>query len=162
MNGLSDIDRELLRSRALGWSAACEEIAPGVDVGRDLRLARDADGHLDLARVRGLDNLAQSLAIGLTTLRGSDVFDVEFGFDGLNALVEEREAVLVRERVRVAIVNLLTRDPRVRRIVDVQLADDRLRSPATGGSRLLEVRVVFETVTGDRQTVDLSQGGFRG
>lgn len=159
---ISDADRGLLRNRALGWSAASTQVAPGVDIGRDLTLVEDEDGNLDLARVEGLDNLAQTLSIAFTTLRGSDVFDLDFGFDGLNALVEERDALLVRERVRVSVVNLLTRDPRVRSIVDVQLADGRLESPATGASRRLEVRVAFETVTGDRQTVDLSQGGFRG
>jgi phage baseplate assembly protein W len=159
---LSDEDRDLLRRHALGWSAACEPIAPGVDLGRDLRLVADDEGRVDLARVRSMDNLAQTLTLAFTTLRGSDVFDTEFGFDGLNALVEERQALLVRERVRVSAVSLLMRDPRVRRVVDVQLDDGRLTSPATGAARRLEVRVVFETVTGDRQTVDLAQGDFRG
>jgi hypothetical protein len=159
---LSDHDRELLRRTALGWSAACEPIAPGVDIGRDLRLVAGEDGRLDLARVEALDNLAQSLALAFTTLRGSDVFDAEFGFDGLNALVEEREALLVRERVRVSAVNLLMRDPRVRRVIDVQLEDGRMTPPNTGNPRRLEVRVAFETVTGDTHTVDLNQGAFDG
>jgi hypothetical protein len=159
---LSDADRDLLRRHALGWSAACELIAPGVDLGRDLMLVADEEGRLDLGRVQAMDNLAQTLELAFTTLRGSDVFDTEFGFDGLNALVEERQALLVRERVRVSAVNLLMRDPRVRRVVDVQLADGRLSIPSTGALRRLEVHVVFETISGDRQTVDLSQGDLRG
>jgi hypothetical protein len=50
----------------------------------------------------------------------------------------------------------------VRRVVDVQLADGRLSIPSTGALRRLEVHVVFETISGDRQTVDLSQGDLRG
>jgi hypothetical protein len=159
---LRDDERDVLRRRALGWGIACDEIAPGVDLARDLRLVAGADGFVDFARVEAIDNLAQSLKLAFTTLRGSDVFDVEFGFDGCNALVEETNAMLVRERVRVAAIGVLQRDPRVRRIVDVQLADERLQAPATGNTRTLEVRVTFETVTGDRQIVDLSPGGFRG
>src|SRR5687768_4441507 len=112
-----DHERQLLRDRVLGWAPACDPIDQpagaaggplGVltgrgDLGRDLRLAAGPNGR-DLARVRGLDNLAQSLAIALTTLLGSDLFNTEFGFDGLNALVEETSPLLTRERVRVAVI----------------------------------------------------------
>lgn len=145
-------DRDLVRRRVLGWGPACEPITPGRDLGRDLRMVGG-----DLAVVEGIDNLNQVLELAFTTLRGSDVFDVRFGFDGLNALIEESDPLLVRERVRVAVVNLLARDPRIRRIVDVQLVDDRLTRVAAG--RALQVRVAFETVTGDAQAVQLSQGG---
>ena len=152
-------ERERLRRRTLGWSLACDEIAPGVDLGRDLRLVADGEGRLDLARTDGIDNLGQSLAIALTTPLGSDVFNLEFGFDGLNALADETLPVLQRERVRVGVINVLRRDPRVRQIVDVKLEDDRLDAPAAG-SRTLEVRVVFETVAGEQAAVDL--GGVTG
>ena len=145
-------DRDLLRRRVLGRGLACEPIAPGLDLGRDLRLAGG-----DLATVEGIDNLNQVLALAFTTLRGSNVFDVEFGFDGLNALVEEGDPLLVRERIRVAVVNLLAREPRIRRVVDVQLVDERLTR--VGAGRTLQVRVAFETVTGDAQAVALSAGG---
>lgn len=145
-------DRELLRRRVLGWGVASEPIAPGEDLGRDVRMAGG-----DLAVVTGVDNLNQVLELAFTTLRGSNVFDVQFGFDGLNALVEEHDPLLVRERIRVAVVNLLAREPRIRRIVDVQLADDRLTRVTAG--RGLQVRVTFETVTGDAQAVALLAGG---
>jgi phage baseplate assembly protein W len=150
-----DLDRALLRRRTLGWSLACTEIAPGVDLGRDLELSSGASG-TDLARVEGLDALTQSLAMGLTTGRGTDLFNTDFGFDGLNALAEEREPVMVRERVRVSIITLLQREPRVRRIVDVKFADDRLEAPIPG-SRELDVRVAFEAISGDTATASLGQ-----
>jgi phage baseplate assembly protein W len=157
--------REQIRRRLLGWSAACPETLPGVDLGRDLALVTDADGKVDLGRVQGIDNLAQSLTIALTTLLGSDIFNTDFGFDGLNALVEESSPVLVRERVRVSIVQLLRKDPRVRRIVDVNLAGGGFEPPPPGFSersgvvmsRELDVRVVFETVSLDQPTLRLGK-----
>lgn len=79
--------------------------------------------------------------------------------------------MLMRERVRVAVIQVLRRDPRVRRIVDVQLADGRLEeggaAPALAAdadqderrrrSRELSVRVAFETVSGDQAAVDLGR-----
>ena len=148
-------ERELLRERALGWGLACEEVMPGVDLGRDISLI-DGPGGLDFARVSAMDNLVQSLKIALTTCLGSDIFNTNFGFDGLNALAEETNPVMVRERVRISIIQLLRNDPRVRNIVDVKLGDERLDSSVTR-DRVLDVRVVFEVVSGDRLTVDLGR-----
>jgi phage baseplate assembly protein W len=148
-------EQQLLRNRVLGWGIVCEEIMPGLDLGRDITLKTGPNG-LDFARVEGLDNLAQSLSIALTTLLGSDIFNVQFGFDGLNALAEETHPVLMRERVRIAIIQVLRKDPRVRRIVDVKLGDGQLDLPAPG-SRELAVRVVFETVSGDQSAVDVGK-----
>ena len=148
-------EREILRRRVLGWGLRCDEIMPGVDLGRDLVLGTGTNGR-DLERVAALDNLGQGLAIALTTLLGSDIFNTDFGFDGLNALVEETNPIMARERVRVAVIQVLRKDPRIRRIVDVKLEDGRLEAPIAG-SRELDVRVVFETVSGDQATVDLGR-----
>jgi hypothetical protein len=149
-------ERTLLRRRLLGFGPACDLISDA-DVGRDLRLAPDADGALDLAMVEGIDNLGQALAIAVTTPLGGDPFATGFGFDGLNAMAEETHPVLIRERLRVSLVQVLRRDPRVRRVVDVKLEDDRL-TPATTGSRTLDVRLVFEAISGDQAAVDLAGG----
>jgi len=146
-------EREIVRRRLLGVALACPPIAPGVDVGRDLELRSGAAG-LDLSRVEQLDALTQSLEIALTTALGSDVFNTSFGFDGLLALADESSAVMTRERVRISVIDVLRRDPRVRGILDVKLDDGRLE-PARAGSRALDVRVAFETVSGDAATADL-------
>mgnify|MGYP001564022296 CR=1 FL=1 len=148
-------ERQVLRRRLLGRGLACKEIMPGIDLGRDIELTRGPNG-LDFARVEGIDNLGQVLSIALTTLRGDDIFNIEFGFDGLNALAEETDPIMVRERVRIAVIQVLRKDPRIRRIVDVKLEDGRLEPPPAG-SRELDVRVVFETVSGDQTTVDLGK-----
>jgi hypothetical protein len=147
-------ERELLQRRALGYGLACDPILPGVDIGRDIRLTRGPNG-VDLAAVSGIDNLTQSLSVALTTLQGSDIFNVSFGFDGLNAMAEETSPVMMRERIRIGIIQLLRRDPRVRSIVDVQLEDGRLTGSAP--ARILDVRVMFEVVSGERVTVKLGQ-----
>ena len=147
--------REAQRRKLLGWSAACEETMPGVDIGRDLVLAT-ANGSVDLATVEGIDNLGQSLTVALTTLLGSDIFNTSFGWDGLNALATETNPVLVRERVRVSVVQLLQKDPRVRRIIDVNLAGGGFEVPAAG-SRELNVTVAFETVSQDQTILNLGK-----
>lgn len=150
-------ERELLRRRLLGWGLRSALTSPGLHLGRDLVLDADpASARVGLATVEGLDNLAQALSVALTTPLGGDVFNVDFGFDGLNAIAEESSPVLVQERIRVAVITLLQKDPRVRRIVDIRLEDGRLIAPGAG-NRMLEVKVVFETVTGDTATVDLGE-----
>jgi hypothetical protein len=149
-------EREAAQNRYLGWGLAFTETMPGIDLARDISFTDGANGRaLDL--VRGPGNVTQSLAVALTTLRGSNVFDAEFGFDGLNALAGSVEPVLVREQVRIGVITLLDRDPRVRRIVDVNLDDGRLGTGVPDASRTLQVQVQFETITDDRLTVNLGE-----
>ena len=166
--------QELLRRRILGRGLACAETHPGLEVSRDLRLEEGPNG-LDLAQVEGVDNLTQALAIALTTALTSDVFNVAFGFDGINALVDETNPILVRERVRVSVIQVLRNDPRVRRIVDLKLLDRRLELAAGGPAaadetltealerwRTLDVQVAFETVTGDQAVMKLGKAVSNG
>jgi phage baseplate assembly protein W len=153
-------ETELRQRRMLGYGLACDRMDPALDVGRDLRFIPGPNGR-QLALVAGMASLAQDLEIALTTRLGDDVFNTSFGFDGLNALAEETVPVLVRERVRIAIVKMLSREPRIARIVDVKLEDGRLEQPR-GGSRELEVRVVFETVAGTQASATLGKVISRG
>lgn len=161
----TESDRIARRERQLGWGLAFPPTMPGIDLARDIEFTTTENGR-DLDLVRGMDNLGQALSVALTTLRGSNVFNTEFGFDGLNALVEPIEPVLARERVRIGVIKVLDRDPRVHRIVDVNLDDGRLdpAGPADDVaraalrlSRTLAVQVQFETVAGDRMTVRLGE-----
>lgn len=155
-------EQSILQQRLLGTGIACDPIQPGFDVGRDLRLAT-GEGGIDLEAVEGMDNLVQSLEIALTTALGSDVFNTGFGFDGVNALVEETRPLLIRERVRIAAIKTLTADPRVKGIIDLKILDGRLEpvagAPAqqSGSARTLAVSVVFETIAGDQGTASLGR-----
>lgn len=148
-------ERALLRDRLLGWGLAAEPIYPGLDVTRDLTLVNGPDG-TDFARVRAIDCLAQDLKVAYTTMLGGDLFNTEFGFDGLRALAEETNQTLLRERVRVSVIQVLRKDPRVRRILDVKL-DREYQDPETQDvvSRL-DARVAFETISGDQAVADLA------
>jgi len=155
-----------LRRRILGWGLACYPIYPGLDIGRDLKMTVGPNGK-DFARVEAMDNLSQTLEIALTTLLGSDIFNTQFGFDGLNALVEETNPVLMRERVRISIIQVLRKDTRIRRIVDLKLLDARLDPPDVNVNnnlspeerlerwRTMDVKVVFETISGDESSINL-------
>jgi hypothetical protein len=151
----AEAQRNVVRRRLLGRGLA---LTPAGDLGRDLVLRADGT---DLAMVDGVDHFANVLATAVLTPLGGDVFNNDFGFDGLNALAEETTSALQRERVRVSIVGLLRKDRRVSRIVDVKLVDQRLEAPTTGAARTLDVRVAFETVSGDRLTLSAGNAGTR-
>ncbi len=153
----TDPRADLLRSNVLGRGLRLDLASD--DGSRDLSVTLTPLGTLDLALVAGIDNLGQALAVAITTPLGGDVFNLQFGFDGLNALADPSTPVVQRERVRVAIVNLLRRDSRVARVVDVRLLDARLDSPSTGAARQLDVRVVFETVSADLLTLTAGTQG---
>jgi hypothetical protein len=149
------------RERALGWSFELAEIAPGLDLGRDVQFVAGPNG-LDFARVSSIDALTQSLSVALTTLLGSDLFNQAFGFDGVNAIAEESDPVLMRERIRVGVIKVVSADYRVRKIVDVNLAGDGRLQPPPPGSRILDVRVIFETITGEQATLNIGGTNLNG
>jgi phage baseplate assembly protein W len=152
------LELDTRRRRLLGWALRCDRIVPD-DHGRDLALATAADGTVDLARTAGpIDCLAQSLSIALTTALGSDVFNTDFGFDGLRALAEETSPAMARERIRIAVVQVLRGEPRVGRILDVDVGGPQPLRSAPGLSRL-QVNVAFETASGDVANVSL--GGIQ-
>lgn len=150
MSQPSTPDEDIRRRRLLGLGLRADLVSP-TDLARDITLTSTATG-VDLATVVGADNLTQGLSIGLTTLRGSDVFNQRFGFLGLSALVEQTSPVLAREGVRSAVAEFLSGDPRVRRITDLQVGNPM--ADATGSDRRrLDVRVAFEAISGDATTI---------
>lgn len=140
---------EVRRRRLLGVGIRADLISQA-DLARDLNLADTGNG-VDLAPMAGIDNLCQCLAVGLTTLRGTDVFNQRFGFLGLSALTGQTSPILAREGVRSAVAEMLASDPRVRRIVDLQV-DNPMNAPSAGG-RVLDVTVRFEAISGDAASV---------
>lgn len=132
----------------LGWGLASEPVDPGVDIGRDLVLRTVPGGGRDLGTVAGVPNLVQALEIALTTALGADVFNTAFGFDGVRMLAGSVDPSLVREGIRVAVVDVLRRDPRVQRIVEVSVVDPPADPDPGAARRTATVRCVFETVAG--------------
>lgn len=143
--GDSTGDVAVRRRRLLGVALRAG-LVDASDVARDVSLRRTATG-VDLDVVEGIDALTQDLAVGLTTLRGSDPCNARFGFLGLSPLADETSPVLAREALRSAVAQLVAADPRVRRIVALDAM-----TPAPG-IRRLEVTVSFEAISGDPATV---------
>jgi len=152
---LTPPDQHIRRRRLLGVGLRADLVTTA-DSARDIRFADSGFG-CDLAMIEGVDNLCQCLAIGLTTLRGSDVFNQRFGFLGLTPLSEQTSPILAREGVRGAVAEYLASDPRVTRIVDLQVSNP-METPAGAFRRVLDVRVDFETVGGD--VGEVSTGGL--
>lgn len=147
------VDDAAVRRRRLLGVGLRADLVSSADLARDLGVRRTAAG-VDLDLVEGVDALCQDLAVGLTTLRGSDPCNVGFGFLGLNLLARETSPVLAREALRGSVADLVAADERVRRIVDLVV------SPPgdAGGSRRLDITISFETVGGD--PVAIAFGGM--
>jgi len=146
---MTSAQQDQLNRSLFGRDLATAEILPGQDLGRDLLIATSSA--CDLATVSGVDNLSQSLTLALTTRLGDDIFDTSYGFDGINALADEVDPILQRERIRVGIVSVLQRDSRVRQITDVTLDGD-----VFARSRTLAVTVSFRTIASTQVSVSLN------
>ena len=143
---MTPADQQIASQRSLfGFDIATEQTLPGGDIGRDVVFT---DG--DFATAAGIDNLSQALTLALTTRLGDNVFNATYGFDGINALADETDPVLQRERIRISVISLLQRDQRVRQITDVVLDGDVLSS-----SRTLDVSVSFVTTASTQASVSL-------
>jgi len=142
-----DPNRLAVYQQLFGRGLAAPPIFPGVDVGCDLQLVAAGNGTA-FAQSAGVDNLAQALRLALTTLLGAIPFDRTFGFDGLNALVAATDAQMLTDRIRISVAQTVSRDPRVRRVTDVQVA----RAP---GTRTLQVDVTFDTTASGSMTLTL-------
>jgi hypothetical protein len=148
-------DTDALRRRALGWSMRLVPVEPtlGAAGGLDITLTEPAV-------VAGADALGQALTLAFVTLRGIDLFNVQFGFRGLSAIAEETDPTLRRERLRLAVIEVLQQDPRVRRVIGVRYPDELPDAGAgaptpTTPPRVVALEAEFETIAGERQVIAL-------
>lgn len=94
--------------------------------GRSLRLL---DGDLildqgDLAMIVGRDNFLQGLQVMIETPFGTDIFNVNYGFDLPGLLGSPQTVRLIKELIRLNIVKSVSQDDRVREIQEVVFDDD--------------------------------------
>lgn len=118
-------DREA--RRLLGWGPATASVAGDMEQAQDVVFANG-----DLALVEGLAALRQDLSAALTTALGADPLNPAFGFDGFAALAEEQDRVMLRERLRVSVVNLLRRDARIDRVDQVLIGAAEIEAARQG------------------------------
>jgi hypothetical protein len=147
-NSSASPDDAVRRRRLLGVGLRAD-LVDGRDIARDVGLRHTPAG-ADLDLVEGLDALGQDLVVGLTTLRGTDPFNIRFGFLGLGPLAEQTSPAIAREALRSAVAQLVAADQRVRRITDLTV------TTPSGGSRALEVTVSFEAVSDAAGTLTVS------
>ncbi|HWY76469.1 MAG TPA: hypothetical protein VN281_12675 [Verrucomicrobiae bacterium] len=95
-------------------------------LGRSLRL-RDGDlpfDQSDLAMITGRDNLLQAMQIMIETPFGSDIFNVNYGFDLLSILSAPQTVGFIKSLIRLNIVKSVSQDNRVRQIKEVVFDDE--------------------------------------
>jgi hypothetical protein len=125
--------------------------------GSSFRL-RDGDLVLaagDLQLVHGVANLEQALTLRLLTPYGTDEVNVTYGLDARRTFTGGHGRRMVKELLRLEVVQTLASDPRVREVTSVLFDDDpefvaRVRAaggrPADHRDRLWQVLVTVDTV----------------
>jgi phage baseplate assembly protein W len=78
----------------------------------------------DLAIVVDRDNFMQGMQVMIDTPFGTDIFNVNYGFDFINILSQPNSIRLTKELIRLNIVKSLSQDNRVREIREIVFDDD--------------------------------------
>jgi phage baseplate assembly protein W len=91
----------------------------------DLQVERDSEGPLDLVLIVGKDELAQCIQVMIGTTQGRDIFNVLFGLDFQQTLMQPRTTRDMRELVRLCVVKALAQEPRIRQIEAVAFVDEK-------------------------------------
>lgn len=149
--------------RVFGWGVRSEPIEQIVTYCRDIQLVAGPDGTTDLGLVDGFAALEQDLRIALGTALGADPLNVGFGFDGLRIVSEETDRLMLRERLRGAVVQVLRADPRVISVIRVLIgseiaafgAGQTSAPPPTGDYGVLAVEAAFRIQGGAEASLAL-------
>jgi hypothetical protein len=161
MGGLSEREAR----RLIGWGPVTESIAGKVEQTQDI-VWRNGDLVID----GGLPTLEQDLAAAFVTGLGRDPLNPGFGFDGFDVISREPDRFILRERLRVAVVNLLKRDPRVDRVDQVLIGRDEIKAarPDEAAAKkdepeigLLQIEVAF-VLRGSGEQVRFNVGSVVG
>ena len=104
----------------LGWGMKTTSTVGGLAQAQDITFQ---DG--DLALLSGLEMIEQDLSAAFTTSMGADPLNTNFGFDGFAVIAEESDKFILRERLRISVINLLRRGPRIGKIDQVMIGQER-------------------------------------
>lgn len=78
----------------------------------------------DLEIVSGQDNFLQAMQVMIETPFGSDIFNVNYGFDLLSSISQPQTVGRIKDLIRLNIVKSLSLDNRVREIREVVFDDE--------------------------------------
>ncbi len=132
----------------------------------DLRIVND-----DFVPIRDRDNFLQDLQVMIETPLGSDVFNVNYGFDLLNSISLPESVSFIKELIRLNIIKSLSLDDRVKEIKEVTFNDEPRFfeiNPAANAAqsrdsrkvdRRWEAVVVLQTITDSEVSLSLEGRG---
>jgi hypothetical protein len=90
----------------------------------DLVFDEGDSGFLDLSTIVGRDNFLQAMQVMIETPFGSDIFNVNYGFDLLGILSAPQTVGFIKSLIRLNIVKSVSQDNRVREIKEVVFDDE--------------------------------------
>ena len=121
----------------------------------------------DFKIIRERNNFLQALSIMIETPYGTDIFNVNYGFDIINCISQPQGIRIVKELLRLNIVKTLTYDNRVTQIKEIVFDDEprffKLNPQADPEkcrqerkkSRRWKAIVLINTVTGKEETLSI-------
>jgi hypothetical protein len=84
-----------------------------------------SDGpQISLKTISGVPNALQALVVRVLTPFGSDIFNVTYGLDVRQALVEPHDIRTAKQLLKLSLVQTLATDPRVLDVRDILFKDD--------------------------------------
>ena len=78
----------------------------------------------DLEVISGRDNFLQAMQVMIETPFGSDIFNVNYGFDLLSILQSPQPVSQIKDLIRLNIIKSVSQDTRVREIKEVVFDDE--------------------------------------
>lgn len=74
--------------------------------------------------ISGQDNFLQAMQVMIETPFGTDIFNVNYGFDLMNSISQPQSVRLTKELIRLNIVKSVSLDNRVREIKEIVFDDE--------------------------------------
>jgi len=104
--------------RILNWGPRIVPIFDSALQYGDIEFGETENGR-DLILSEGVDNLHQQISVAIVTALGADLMNIGYGFAGYSAIAEETDPMMRREKLRFAVLSVLTADPRVKQVLRV-------------------------------------------
>ena len=78
----------------------------------------------DLAMIEGRGNFMQGMKVMIETPFGTDIFNINYGFDLLNSISQPQTVSVIKQLIRLNIVKSLSFDDRVSQVKEIVFDDE--------------------------------------